>query len=167
METGSVMNAPAAITAADLVMILGGLLAVAVFLLVWLGRSYYRLLRDQANLVKEATRKSVNQSRNTLKGQLAEQMAPLLPGFPYQPADARFLGDPLDYLVFDGLAGRGDDPELELEIVLLEIKQGQSRLTPVQRAIGRAVEAGRVRFEVSRVTEDGEVATETWRAGRH
>src|SRR5882672_1488864 len=59
-----------------------------------------RLLHERE--LKEATRRSVDQSRSTLKGQMAEQMAPFLAGFEYLPADARFLGDPVDYVVFQG-----------------------------------------------------------------
>jgi predicted Holliday junction resolvase-like endonuclease len=107
--------------------------------------------------IKEATKRSVDQSRSTLKGQIGEQMAPVLPGFSYLPADARFLGDPIDYVVFNGrtnLANNGTG-EQELEIVLLEVKHGQSKLTPIQRAVAKAVEEGRVRFEVAQISEDG------------
>ena len=117
--------------------------------------------------LKEASRKSVDQSRSTLKGQIAEQMAPVLQGFPYLPADARFLGDPIDYLVFDGRAQFGSvDGEGELEIVLLEVKQGQSKLSPIQRAIARAVQEGRVRFEICRIADDGSLSTTLWRSNR-
>jgi predicted Holliday junction resolvase-like endonuclease len=115
--------------------------------------------------IKEATKRSVEQSRSTLKGQMAEQMAPFLAGFEYLPADARFLGDPVDYVVFQGRTGlsESDDEDDELEIVLVEIKQGQSKLTRVQRAIARAVEAGRVRFEINRVGDNGRITKTEWR----
>ncbi len=51
--------------------------------------------------------------------------------------------------------------EHELEIVLLEVKHGQGKLTPVQRAVAAAVEAGRVRFEVAQIDEDGIVSMKT------
>ena len=41
-------------------------------------------------------------SRAVLKGKMAEQFAPILPEFQYLPSDAKFLGDPVDYVVFDG-----------------------------------------------------------------
>src|SRR5207244_3901928 len=75
------------------------------------------------DIVAIASRRSVAQSRSTLKGQIAEQMAPLLAGFPYQPADARFLGDPIDYVVFNGYTSvkdDGSDPE-SIEVVILDI----------------------------------------------
>ena len=37
--------------------------------------------------IKKARQKSVNSSRATIKGQIAEQFAPLLPQFPYLPSD--------------------------------------------------------------------------------
>ena len=45
-------------------------------------------------------------------------------GFPYNPKDARFLGTPIDFLVFDGISE--DDVR---EVVFLEIKTGGSSLT--------------------------------------
>ncbi|MBN1875390.1 MAG: endonuclease [Anaerolineae bacterium] len=106
----------------------------------------------------------VAQSRAVLKGKLAEQIAPLLPGFAYLPADARFLGDPVDYVVFNGYtdikdnAGDGED----LEVVILDIKQGKSTLSQGQRRIAQAIEAGKVRFEVVRVFADGTVRSQRW-----
>jgi len=149
--------------------ILGTLLAAAVLIIMLLWRRYENLLHEHDGLVRGARKDSLDRSRSTLKGQIAEQMAPLLPGFPYMPADARFLGDPIDYIVFTGYTetrsatSSGDD----LEIVLLEIKHGQAKLSPVQRAIAKAVEEGRIRFEVSRVAEDGTVTTNEWRSNRN
>jgi len=128
----------------------------------------WRLRSEHADEIATATKRSLNQSRSTLKGQIGEQLAPLLPGFAYEAADARFLGDPIDYVVFDGRAQFGDDEEdgEGLEIVLLEIKHGESKLSPVQRAIAEAVEAGRVRFEICRIAEDGSWSTAAWEPAR-
>ena len=118
-------------------------------------------IRDRLVLrvaIRAASKQSVDQSRRTLKGQIAEQMAPLLPGFPYEPADARFLGDPVDYVVFNGYSDAKDgkgDPD-ELEVVILDIKCGNARLSPTQRAIAQAIKSGRVRFEVLRVGDDAQ-----------
>ena len=86
-------------------------------------------------------------SRAVLRGQLAEQVAPLLGEFTYDPADARFLGHPIDYVVFDGLSDESD----ELELVFVEIKSGNARLSRREAAIRDAVRDGRVRFEVLRL----------------
>jgi len=132
-----------------------------------------QLLESQDRSLLAARRESVEKSRSSLKGQIAEQMAPLLPGFLYEPADARFLGDPIDYVVFNGYTtvrdgaspggGSGRPTAAGLEVVLLEVKQGASALSPFQKAIAASVEAGRVRFEICRITDDGTVRTETWK----
>ena len=150
------------------------LLAVVLVLVIWLAERrrdqarIQQLLEDRDRSLVEARRESVEKSRSSLKGRIAEQLAPLLPGFQYLPADARFLGDPIDYIVFNGYTGVRDEAagDAAMEIVLLEVKQGKSALSTFQRAIARSVEDGRVRFEVCRVSEDGTVATETWRPRR-
>lgn len=123
------------------------------------------LKRERRQAIDHARRHSTQRSRAVLKGKMAEQMAPLLPGFPYWPADARFLGDPVDYVVFDGYSACKDDHGSgdSLEVVILDIKQGKSTLTREQRQVARAVEEGRVRFEVVRVFADGTVRTKVWR----
>ncbi len=149
-------------------------LAALVVLALWLAERrrdaarIQQLLVDRDRSLADARRESVEKSRSTLKGRIAEQLAPLLPGFAYLPADARFIGDPIDYLVFNGYTAVRDEASGGdgLEIVLLEVKQGTSTLSPFQRAVARAVEEGRVRFEVCRVADNGAVRTETWRPRR-
>lgn len=103
-----------------------------------------------------AQKRSVNTSRAVLKGKMAEQLAPILPEFRYLPSDAKFLGDPVDYIVFDGYTdfrdgkGRAED----INVVLIDIKSGQARLTKGQQAIAEAIRAGRVRFETLRIDFD-------------
>jgi predicted Holliday junction resolvase-like endonuclease len=142
---------------------LAAILALIVVILVW--QSERRRLEAR---IRDARKESVDRARSTLKGQIAEQLLPLLPGFRYRPADARFLGDPVDYIVFNGYTGLRDEgaDARELEIVLLEVKQGGSSLTPFQRSIARSVEEGKVRFEICRVQDDGSVAAQTWRPRR-
>ncbi|MBN1487489.1 MAG: endonuclease [Anaerolineae bacterium] len=128
------------------------------------------LERAQARDIRYASQQSTTKSRAILKGKMAEQIAPLLPGFEYWPADARFLGDPIDYVVFNGYsnvkdnaAGDNDDETDEnLEVVFLDIKNGRATLTAGQRQIAKAVNAGRVRFEVVRVSEDGTIRAHSW-----
>jgi len=108
--------------------LIGALAALFVAVVIYQLR-IFKLKLDFQSQIKEATKRSVDQSRSTLKGQIAEQMAPVLPGFPYLPADARFLGEPIDYVVFNGRTNLGTNGigEEELEIILLEVKHGQSK----------------------------------------
>lgn len=90
-----------------------------------------------------ARREAVAQSRTVLGGKFTEQLAPYLPEFQYDPTEARFIGTPVDLIVFPGLAT--GDPR---EIVIMEIKTGKSgQLTPQQRKIRQLIENGMVRWE--------------------
>ena len=94
---------------------LAAILGLIVVVLIWQSerrRANARiesLLQGHEKDLLSARKDSVERARSSLKGQIAEQMAPLLPGFPYRPADARFLGDPIDYVVFDGYTGLRDE----------------------------------------------------------
>ena len=111
---------------------------------------------EHQQALAQAQKGSVNTSRAVLKGKMAEQLAPIMPQFEYLPSDAKFLGDPVDYVVFDGYTdlrdgeGRAED----IEIVLIDIKSGGARLTKGQVAIAQAIQAGRVRFETVRIDFD-------------
>lgn len=83
-------------------------------------------------------------SRAVLKGKIAEHIAPLLPGFlaKYNPADARFIGSPIDYLIFKNMS-KGENSEEPIKIVLLDVKTGRAGLNGVQKKIEEAAAARR------------------------
>ena len=91
----------------------------------------------------QAVKAAVSQSRAVLGGKFTEQMAPYLPEFNYDPTEARFIGSPIDFIIFPGLS-RGDPQE----IVIMEVKSGHSQLTPAERKIRQLVEDGMVRWEL-------------------
>ncbi|MPW44178.1 endonuclease [Acinetobacter guerrae] len=108
---------------------------------------------EHQQALAQAQKRSVNTSRAVLKGKMAEQFAPILPEFRYLPSDAKFLGDPVDYVVFDGYTDfrDGEGQAEDIEVILMDIKSGGARLTKGQQAIAQAVQDGRVRFETLRV----------------
>jgi predicted Holliday junction resolvase-like endonuclease len=62
-----------------------------------------QVLKEQhQQALKDARNRSLDGSRAVIKGKIAEQLAPVLPNFKYLPSDARFIGDPIDYVVFNG-----------------------------------------------------------------
>ena len=85
-------------------------------------------------------------SRTSRDGVGGENVAPWMPGFPFEARDASFLGKPVDYVVFDGL----DEGELR-EIVFVEVKTGQSGMTKRGQQIRRAVRDGRVSHQLVRL----------------
>lgn len=102
----------------------------------------------------EIRKDSVNRSRSTLKGKIAEQMAPVLPDFCFTPSDARFIGSPVDYIIFDGLTRVADDKEDEIQIVFMDVKKGSGALTRTQRLIKQAVEKKSVAWRTMRIPDD-------------
>ncbi|MDR0731942.1 MAG: hypothetical protein LBF63_09750, partial [Treponema sp.] len=73
---------------------------------------------------------------------VSEQLAPLLPGFPYDPGDCRFVGKPVDFIVF-----RGMNQQNITEVVFLEVKSGAAKsLNDQEKRLREAVLAGRVRW---------------------
>ena len=93
---------------------------------------------------EKATKEAIAQSRAVLGGKFVEQLTPYLPDFKYDPTEARFIGSPIDLIVFPGLAN--GDPE---EIVIMEVKTSKTgQLTPQERKIRQLIEDGMVRWEL-------------------
>lgn len=89
---------------------------------------------------------SVKQSRSVVMWQVSEQLAPLLPDFPYHYKDAMFLWKWVDYVIFDGMH-RG----VIENIIFLEVKSGFSQLNKNEKMIKDAVIAGKLRYDVWRI----------------
>jgi len=86
---------------------------------------------------------AVERSRAVLKGKISEHMIPHMPEFGFKASDARFMGSPIDYIVFDGMS----DGDIQ-KIILIDIKTGKSRLNNNQRQIRTAVDAKKVEFMI-------------------
>jgi predicted Holliday junction resolvase-like endonuclease len=84
---------------------------------------------------------AIGRSQSVIVGKVTEHLMPYLPDFRFNPKDARFVGSPVDLIVFDGL----DEGELR-NIFFVEVKTGGSALTSRQRQIKDATQAGRVRW---------------------
>jgi hypothetical protein len=103
------------------------------------GFGLYRLNWQCTNDIRKD---SPNRSRSTLIGRISGRIALLLPEFPFASADARFIGNPVDFVVFDGFT-RVKDGKGEISIVLVEVKKGKGKLTWEEKLIKKAVEQGR------------------------
>ena len=109
----------------------------------------------RTTIIKE--RSNANESsRHSLKGRIGEQMSPLFPEFysKYQPSDARFLGSPIDYIIFKNMSEydkKTKAEEVPIDVILVEIKSTKKAgLTEKEKAVRIAVEEGRVSFDVVR-----------------
>lgn len=91
--------------------------------------------------MKKIRKDIADSSRSIIRGQVSEQMAPYLPGFPFDPASCKFLGSPVDFVVFHKL----DDPS-QRAVVLVEVKTGSAGLNENEKLVKEAINAGRVYY---------------------
>ncbi len=96
---------------------------------------------------KKIRQDAIKRSKAVIGGQVVEQVAPFLPNFPCNPSDARFIGKPVDFIAFSGIS----DSDCVDEILLIEVKTGQSNLNAREKEVKRAVKEGRVRYVEYRV----------------
>lgn len=95
---------------------------------------------------KKIREDAIKKSTAVQYGQSSEQLAPLLlKGF--NPKEMHFLGQPIDYIVYEGLENLNSGISDEITgVTFLEIKTGKSDLTKQQRRIRDAIQEGRVAF---------------------
>ena len=98
------------------------------------------------NLEKVMRAVSVKRSKFVTLGKIAEHFAPYLPGWNYNPQDARFLGSPIDFIVFDGMS-----EGVINEIVLIEIKTGNAKLSSREQDLQDVVCLKKVKYEIIRI----------------
>ncbi len=92
---------------------------------------YTKLIRSDA----------IKRSQAVSAGKAYEQLAPFLPGFEFDSKDARFLGSPVDLIVFDGLS-QGH----VRRVVFVEVKTGQSHLSDRERQVRDVITARSVEW---------------------
>ncbi len=91
---------------------------------------------------------AISKSRAVLGGQFSEQLAPYLPDFPFSPTECRFIGKPIDFLVFSGM-----DEKAISEVVFVEVKSGDAQLSAPEKKLKEAILGKRIRYVEYRVPE--------------
>jgi predicted Holliday junction resolvase-like endonuclease len=91
---------------------------------------------------------AIKRSARTLSGKTLEKLVPFLENFPYDPHDIRWLGDPVDLIIFDGYSSEGKDLK---QIVFCEVKSGKSKLSSTQNKVKEIVEKKKVKWEEFRI----------------
>ena len=115
-----------------------------------LGQKIAIIRRDkhwQSELINQR-KDAIVRSRAVLAGHFSEQLSPFLPNFPFNPSECKFLGKPIDFLVFQGM----DKKEID-NIVFVEVKSGNSKLSPQEKKLKDAIESKRVSWQEYRVPE--------------
>ena len=93
---------------------------------------------------KASRAEAVKQSGATIRGNVTQHLIPYFPDFPWNPRDARFIGTPIDIIIFSGLS---EEKELDA-IIFVEVKSGKTgALSESQKKVKRYIEnGGRVTF---------------------
>jgi predicted Holliday junction resolvase-like endonuclease len=89
---------------------------------------------------------AIGRSKAVIIGKVTEHLVPYMPDFPYNPKDARFIGSPVDLIVFDG----ADEDDIR-DVVFIEIKTGNAGLSRRQKQTRDAIECGRVVWKELRI----------------
>ncbi len=132
---------------AIIILLLIGLVIVA----YWLGHKAGVFKRDkywEAELPNHR-KDAILKSRAVLGGHFSEQLAPFLPDFKYLPTECRFVGKPIDLIVFKGM----DKKDIN-EVVFVEVKSGKAKLSPVEKKLKDTIKNKKVRWEEYRIPED-------------
>lgn len=100
------------------------------------------MLADTQKKFEESRGKQI--SERVRIGQIGENFAAFHESFPYNRKDTKALFQPVDLICFE-----------EDEVVFIDVKTGGSSLSTKQRRIRDNIKAGRVRFEIHRLDENG------------
>lgn len=92
---------------------------------------------------------AIQRSRSVLAGQFSEQLAPYLPDFPFNPSEAKFIGKPIDFIVFRGM----DEKEID-EVVFVEVKSGKSTLNNNEKKLKEVIKDRKVRWAEYRIPDE-------------
>ena len=95
--------------------------------------------------MQKALEKTVNMQRPILKGRISEQLFPILYEKEGNLSDLRFLGNPIDYIKFEGLSDLQESGKIKIKFI--EIKTGNARLNKNEEAVKKAVDDKEVYWE--------------------
>ena len=103
-------------------------------------------LKERQEELKKSMKRATTGAQTTAKsvnvGKLLEKVFPTMSDFEWELSDCRFLGEPIDLIIFHGLsAGKVES------IRFLEVKSGQARLNEHQKSIKEAIENNKVKYE--------------------
>jgi predicted Holliday junction resolvase-like endonuclease len=93
---------------------------------------------------KKIRQDAVKKSEAVIRGKVTEHLIPYFPNFEYNPKDARFLGTPVDFIVFDGLS----EGEMN-KVVFVEVKSGKNGLlSKREKLVRECIDRGKVSYEI-------------------
>ena len=128
---------------------------ILIVITAWITRKFFKINSDlnefkskRDNDILEARKDSTKKQRATIKGQISETLAPWSMTIVDSVSELNFLGNPIDFIGFQGLDGKG-----EVNVKFIEVKSGKSKLNSNQRRVRDAVTAKRIEWVEVRITD--------------
>ena len=119
----------------------------------WQNREMDRQVSEKADTLfrtwkldeeKKIRQDAVKKSEAVTRGKVTEHLIPYFSDFEYNPKDARFLGTPVDFIVFDGLS----EGEMK-KVVFIEVKSGKTdTLSKREKLVRECVDRGKVSYDI-------------------
>ncbi len=119
----------------------------------WQNREMDRQVSEKADTLfrtwkldeeKKIRQDAVKKSEAVTRGKVTEHLIPYFSDFEFNPKDARFLGTPVDFIVFDGLS----EGEMK-KVVFIEVKSGKNdTLSKREKLVRECVDRGKVSYEI-------------------
>ena len=116
--------------------------------LIDMNSEFNRFKTQKDNDILDARKDSNKKQRATIKGQISETIAPWSMTVVDSVSELNFLGNPIDFIGFKGLDGKG-----EVDIKFIEVKSGKSKLNNNQIRVRNAVKAKRIEWVEVRISE--------------
>jgi len=89
---------------------------------------------------------AIKRSASVIQGKVNEHLVPYMSLFKYNPSDVRFLGSPIDLIVFDGM----NEDEIR-KIIFIEVKTGKSSLSTKERKIRDCILNKNIEYELLKI----------------
>ena len=119
----------------------------------WKSIELKREVDERANLLfkewkqkeeKSIRKDAIKRSEAVVRGKITEHLIPYFPEFKYNPKDAKFIGSPIDFIIFDGL----NEGNLK-KIIFVEVKTGKKgSLSDKEKLIKRCIENKNIEYEL-------------------
>ena len=95
---------------------------------------------------------AIKKSQAVIRGKITEHLIPFFPDFAYDPKDVRFIGTPIDLVVFDGLS----EGKVR-RIVFVEVKSGKrASLSTREGRVIDCIKDRAVFYEILHRKKDGD-----------
>ncbi len=124
------------------------ILLIGIFIAYKIGSKIGSFKRDKfwETEIHKHRQDAIMRSRAVLGGHFSENLAPYLPGFLYLPTECKFIGKPIDFIVFKGM-----DKKKINEVIFVEVKSGDAKLNSQEKNLKEVISKKKVKFEEYRI----------------